>query len=103
MEPFVFSQYILRDMRTNTFFGGGVASELFVHWVDSWTDAKMFKDPEDIRPVLQQLIDRTKKYANDPAVSKTIIEKIPPYAPGVYMIHKVLVRKDVEQDGLIVR
>ena len=100
MEPFVSEVYVLRDMRTNRFFGGGVASELFTHWVADWYAAKTFPSPEHCRPVLEQMIERRKKYADS---KSAVLQETPLYEPGAIMIHKIVVTKTVEEQGLIVQ
>lgn len=99
MEPFLSEAYILRDMRTNRFFGGGVASELFSHWVAEWHDAKMYPTPDHLRPVLEQMIARRTKYAES---KSDILQNIPLFEPGTMMIHKVSITKQVEETGLTV-
>lgn len=89
-------------MRTNKFFGGGLASELFSHWVEEWSAAKAFPTPEDIRPVLTQMIARRDHYADAKWVSSHIRENIPFFEPHVYMIHKVDVVKNIAETGLVV-
>ena len=88
-------------MRTNKFFGGGKADELFSHWVEEWGEAKTYPTPEDIRPVLTQMMARRDKYADGKA-SSVILDSIPLFAPQVYMIHKIDVSRTISENGLLV-
>lgn len=102
MKPHKEERYVLRDMRTNKFFGGGNAGELFSHWITKWTEAKKFPTPESIRPVLTQMMARRDRYLNDAKVSELILNSIPLFEPHVYMIHKIEVVKNIVEMGLIV-
>lgn len=103
MEPFFYDAFVIRDSRTDRYFGGGVATELFSCWVSEWHNAKLYTSIDQIRPVIEQMIVRKKKYDKSRNSKSEILKETPLYESGALMIHKVTVTKIIEENGMIVQ
>lgn len=90
--------FILQDNRTKRYWGGGRSDKLFSYWVEDAKSAKIFSSKEDIKPVIEGLIERNNSYGVD--VIRNTMTEIPPYEDDAYIILEVIEHQQEKTDSV---